>query len=61
VEVRIGGYGTSAARTGAGAFALSYRVPDLPAFLKGHTYTLQIIARNAAGVRTEQDLPMTVR
>jgi len=61
VEARIGGYGASASRTVVGAFTLSYRVPNLPFFLKGKTYTLQIIARNAAGTSTERDVPITVR
>lgn len=61
VEARVAGYSAGAAHTGIGHFALSYRVPDLPFFLKGHTYTLQIIARNASGVATERDVPVSVR
>ena len=60
VEARIGGYGISVPKIGAGRFALNYTVPNLPFFLK-QTYEMQVIARNTAGVKTVRTVPITIR
>ena len=61
VEVRLGSTGTWAVHSGVGLYTLSYRVPKLPFFLKGHVFTLQIIARNARGDSAERDVGVTVQ
>jgi len=60
VEARIGGYGISVPKVGAGRFALNYTVPNLPFFLK-HTYDMQVIARNTSGVKTIRTVSITIR
>lgn len=60
VEARIGGYGMSVPKVGAGQFALRYTVPNLPFFLK-RTYDMVVIARNTAGVKTQRVVPITIR
>lgn len=59
VEARIGGYGISVPKVGAGRFALRYAVPNLPFFLK-RTYDMVVIARNTAGVKAEKVVPITI-
>jgi hypothetical protein len=60
VELRVGGYGTGMTKTDVGHFEASQQVPRLPFFMS-HTLTLQIIARNTAGVAAEQDVAVQVR
>lgn len=60
VEARVAGRSASMQKTGVGRFALSYRVPHLPFFLH-HTYWVQIIARNSAGVAVSSAVPITIR
>jgi hypothetical protein len=59
VEVRVSGFGFNLPKTGVGHFEGSYRVPSIPFFIS-HRLTLRIIARNTAGVTTEQDLQMRI-
>lgn len=60
VEARIGGYASPLRKVGAGRFALTYRVPYIPFFLK-RTYTVLLIARNTRGEAITTSFPITVR
>jgi hypothetical protein len=60
VQARIAGYSSALTKIGAGYFALSYRVPNLPAFLH-RTYTIEVIAQNAQGASASSSLPITIR
>jgi hypothetical protein len=60
VELRVGGYGMSMNKTDAGHFESTTQVPSLPFFMN-HNVTLQIIARNSAGIAIEQDVPIQAR
>lgn len=60
VEARIAGWSMSLPRTRIGHFEASGQLPDLPFFAKG-TYKLEVIARNADGVKAERDIPITLR
>jgi hypothetical protein len=59
VELRVGGYGMSMNKTDVGRFESTSQVPKLPFFMN-HNVTLQVIARNTAGVATEQDIAIQV-
>ena len=60
VELRVGGYGNGMTKVDVGHFQLASLVPKLPIFM-GHNLTLQIIARNTAGVAAQQNVPLHVR
>lgn len=60
VELRVGGYGASMSKTDVGRFEMTSTVPRLPFFMS-HNLTLQIIARNTAGVAVSQNVPLQVR
>lgn len=60
VEIRIEGWGMPIPRQRPGLFAMSGQIPQLPFFVKGN-YTLQVIARNASGLYTERDIPISLR
>jgi hypothetical protein len=60
VELRVSGYGTSIPKTDVGRFEGSSTVPNLPFFVN-HNLTMQIIARNTAGVAVERDFSFQVR
>jgi len=60
VEVRIGGYGEVMQKVDATTFVMEHRVPWLPFFLH-RTWTVRVIARNTAGVATEQDTSISIR
>jgi hypothetical protein len=53
VELRIGTYGVTMQKTGVGRFSLAFPVDGLPFFLR-RTYTVHVIARNAAGDSDER-------
>ncbi len=56
VEIRTELFSFNAQRTAFGQFAFTQRIIDLPGiFQRG--YVLRVIARNAAGLSTEEDLP----
>ncbi len=60
VEVRNNLFSINARRRNYGHFAFKVDVFDLPSiFIRG--YDLRVIARNSAGVETEEDLPFQVR
>lgn len=61
VELRIGGYSSTMQKVGVGRFTLAFIVPDLPSFLLGRTYELDIIARNTRGDSVDRQLPITVQ
>jgi len=60
VELRIGGYGAGMTKTDVGHFETTSEVPSLPFFVS-HNLTLQIIARNTAGVAVERIVALQVR
>ena len=60
VQAGIAGYSSVLTKVSAGYFALSYRVPQLPPFLR-RTYAIQIVARNARGQTASSSLPITIR
>ena len=60
VELRVAGYGASLPKTDVGRFEGTSTVPRLPFFIN-HNLTMQIIARNTAGVAIEKDFPFQVR
>lgn len=60
VEARIAGWSMSIPRTRVGHFETTGQVPDLTWIAKG-TYTLEIIARNADGVKAQRDLAITLK
>jgi len=60
VEVRVASYSIVMQKTGVGRFAMDYAVADVPFFLRG-TYTMHVIARNAAGDRDERAIPLTIQ
>ena len=60
VELRIGGYGSGMTKKDVGHFQLAQIVPKLPFFMS-RSLTLQIIARNTAGVAAQQSVLLQVR
>jgi hypothetical protein len=60
VELRVGGYGSGMNKTDVGHFQLAQIVPKLPFFMN-HSLTLQIIARNTAGIAAQQSVAVHVR
>lgn len=60
VEVRSNLFSIDVPRRAFGRFAFDLHVLDVPPiFLRA--YLLRVIARNAAGVETEEDLPFRIR
>ncbi len=60
LEARIANFSISVPKVSPGLFALSYTVPNVPFFFHG-TYSLDLIARNTAGVATKRSVPITIR
>ncbi len=60
VEVRTNLFSIDVPRTGYGRFAFSVDVLDTPPIFV-RKYALRVIARNTAGVETEEDLPFEIR
>ena len=60
VELRVGGYGAGMTKTDVGHFESASTVPRLPFFMS-HNLTLQIIARNTAGLAVQQTVALHVR
>src|SRR5581483_11084902 len=60
VEARIGGYAVTLRKIGVGHFALTYKVGDLPWFLRGN-FTMKVIARNTRGDAVTRDVALRVR
>ena len=60
IELRVGGYSMGMTKTDVGHFELTTQVPSIPFFMS-HNVTLQIIARNTAGLAAEQDVPLQIR
>ena len=60
VECRIGTYGIAMQKTGVGTFAIDYAVDNMAFFLRG-TYSMRVIARNAAGDSAERTVPLTIQ
>lgn len=60
VEVRTNLFSINVPRRGFGDFRFALRIYDVPPiFIRG--YTVRVIARNAAGASTEEDLPLRIR
>ena len=60
VEVRTNLFSIDVPRTGFGKFRFSVDVLDLPPiFIRD--YKLRVIARNSAGVASEEDMPLHIR
>ena len=60
VEVRTNLFSINVPRSGFGDFRFTLRIYDVPPiFIRG--YTVRVIARNAAGASTEEDLPLRIR
>ena len=60
VEIRTDTFSFSVPRTHAGDFEFLYDIPDLPPYLR-RQFALRVIARNAAGDREEEDIPIQIR
>ena len=60
VRVQLEGHAGHIPQTQPGIFALSYRLPPIPFFMRG-TYTAQVIATTAAGLSAERDVSVSVR
>jgi len=60
VEVRTDSFSFSVPRLRPGLFAFSYAIPDLPPYLR-RGFVLHVVARNAAGDRTDEPLPIEIR
>lgn len=60
VEVRTSLFSIDVPRTSFGRFAFQLHVFDVPPiFIRG--YRVRVIARNSAGVESEEDFPMRIR
>jgi hypothetical protein len=61
VELRVASYSRAMEKVAPGEFTIAVTVPRLPFFLRGRTWSIQIIARNTRGDAVAQMLPITVR
>jgi len=59
VEIHLGGRTARLPQASPGVFSVSYRMPNIPFFMRGR-YTGQIVALNAAGARAQRDISVTV-
>lgn len=60
VEMRTNQFSISVPRTAFGDFRFDLNVLDVPPDFVRH-YDLHVIARNAAGVEAEEDVPFRIR
>jgi hypothetical protein len=60
VEVRTDSFSFSVPRVRDGLFAFSYAIPDLPAYLR-RRFVLHVVARNAAGDRNDEPIPIEIQ
>jgi hypothetical protein len=60
LEVRSNLFSIDVPRSGFGTFAFTLRVLDVPPIFV-RAYRVRIIARNAAGVQSEEDFPFRIR
>jgi hypothetical protein len=60
VEVRTDSFSFSVPRKRIGLFAFSYPIPDLPPYLR-RRFVLHVVARNSAGTRTDEEIPIEIR
>jgi len=60
VDVHISAWAMPMQHPRPGYFEASGTIPQLPFFVKGN-YTLQVIARTAAGQRVERDIAISIR
>jgi hypothetical protein len=59
VEVRTDSFSFSVPRVSPGTFEFSYAIPDLPPYLR-RRFVLHIVARNAAGEKVDETLPIEI-
>ena len=59
VEVRTDSFSFSVPRVRTGMFAFSYAIPDVPPYLR-RRFVLHIVARNAAGDRYDEAVPIEI-
>jgi hypothetical protein len=59
VEVRTDSFSFSVPKSGPGSFEFSYAIPDLPPYLR-RRFLLHIVARNAAGDKVDETLPIEI-
>lgn len=59
VEVRTDSFSFSVPKSGPGSFEFSYAIPDLPPYLR-RRFVLHIVARNAAGEKVDEMLPIEI-
>jgi hypothetical protein len=60
VEVRTDSFSFSVPRKRIGTFAFAYAIPDLPPYLR-RPFILHVVARNAAGERFDEPVPIEIR
>jgi hypothetical protein len=60
VEVRTDSFSFSVPRVRIGLFAFAYPIPDLPPYLR-RQFVLHVVARNVAGDRSDEALPIEIR
>jgi hypothetical protein len=59
VEVRTDSFSFSVPKARPGSFEFSYAIPDLPPYLR-RRFVLHIVARNAAGDKIDETLPIEI-
>lgn len=60
VEVRTAAFSINSAHVAPGVYRFHARVLELPPFSRRHSYQLDIIARNTAGVKEVEQAPLRV-
>jgi hypothetical protein len=60
VEVRTAAFSINSAHVAPGIYRFHTRVLELPPFSRRHSYQLDIIARNTAGVKEVEQAPLRV-
>ena len=61
VEVRTAAFSINSAHVAPGQFRFHTHVLELPPLARLHTYTLEVIARNTAGVAQVEQAPLEMR
>jgi hypothetical protein len=60
VEVRTAAFSINSAHVAPGIYRFHTRVLELPPFSRRHSYQLDIVARNTAGVKEVEQAPLRV-
>jgi len=61
VEVRTPAFSINSVHTASGQFRFHTHMLELPPLSRRHTYTLDIIARNTAGIEQVEQAAFTIR